>query len=138
VAKALAERGGVVAADIGCPIRLRATLKPLPHLDDDKASDRAGARVVAFGRSICWSMSPASSRAARPPTSPRTRDSVMRINLKDTFLCSQAVMPRMKAALSAIVNLSSVVGKRRQPAAGRPSGGERHNVATALKQAFTR
>lgn len=122
VADALVARGArVVAADIGVPAG--KTADPFPdsgctdvHLDVTSKTEVTAlvARIVAaFGRiDLLVNVAGVVSRGSAADLAEDEWDRVLRINLKGTFLCSQAVMPAMKARrFGRIVNLGSVVGK---------------------------
>ena len=119
---ALVERGArVVAADIGIggdpgAARLASEGRSDVHLDVTRKSD-VGALVAsilaAYGRiDLLVNVAGVVSRGAAAEVPEEEWDRVMDINLKGTFLCSQAVLPAMKAQrFGRIVNLGSVVGK---------------------------
>jgi len=122
LADALVQRGAkVVAADIGIPgDSAAATLARADrsdvHLDVTRRVevDALVARIVAsFGRiDLLVNVAGVVSRGAAADLAEDEWDRVMAINLKGTFLCSQAVLPAMKAQrFGRIVNLGSVVGK---------------------------
>jgi len=122
VADALVARGArVVAADIGLAGD-PATCAFAPQgrtdvqLDVGIRGDIAVlvARIVATLGRIDGLVNVAGvvSRGAAATLAEEEWDRVMRINLKGTFLCCQAVMPAMKARrYGRIVNIGSVVGK---------------------------
>jgi NAD(P)-dependent dehydrogenase (short-subunit alcohol dehydrogenase family) len=122
VAVALAERGAtVIAADIGSSAD--ATTTPLArsattvvHLDVTRKSEVEAliARIVAsLGRlDLVVNVAGVVSHGSAASVAESEWDRVMDINLKGTFLVSQAAMAPMKAQrFGRIVNLGSVVGK---------------------------
>jgi len=119
---ALVERGArVVAADIGVAgdpgtVALASAGRSDVHLDVTRQADvqALAARIVgSFGRiDMLVNVAGVVSRGAAADLAESEWDRVMDINLKGTFLCSQAAIPAMKAqGFGRIVNLGSVVGK---------------------------
>jgi len=121
VAIALAQRGArVVAADIGVPAQ--AAVDGFPdadctdvHLDVTSKSEVTAlvARMLAaFGRiDLLVNVAGVVSRGSAADLGEDEWDRVMRINLKGTFLCSQAVMPAMKAQrFGRIAQIVSIAG----------------------------
>jgi 3-oxoacyl-[acyl-carrier protein] reductase len=119
---ALIQRGAnVVAADISIPGDLVAASLARAgrndvHIDITRKPEVEAlvARIVAlFGRiDLLVNVAGVVSRGAAADLAEDEWDRVMDINLKGTFLCSQAVLPAMKARrFGRIVNLGSVVGK---------------------------
>lgn len=122
LAEVLAQRGAkVVAADVGIEGDAVATLAARAgvsrvHLDVTRKAeiDALVAGIVAsLGRiDLLVNVAGVVSRGGAADLAEAEWDRVMDVNLKGTFLCSQAVLPAMKAqSFGRIVNLGSVVGK---------------------------
>jgi 3-oxoacyl-[acyl-carrier protein] reductase len=122
LADALVRRGAkVVAADVSVagdpgPATLATAGRSDVHLDVTRKAEVEAlvARIAAsYGRlDLLVNVAGVISRGAAADVAEDEWDRVMDINLKGTFLCSQAVLPVMKAqGFGRIVNLGSVVGK---------------------------
>ena len=122
LAEALVVRGArVVAADIGIAgdrvgTALANAGRSDVHLDVTRKAEieaLVARMLAAFGRiDLLINVAGVVSRGGAADLAEDEWDRVIDINLKGTFLCSQAVLPAMKAQrFGRIVNLGSVVGK---------------------------